>query len=230
MLNPTNYLKSGYTNSSDIISLGSQQLYSKMGSYYNGTKGCRPAEVASGASFNCTEADFTSTGLKNDTTRNAIEEVVWNLGGTGSYTSASTGLASHWYGYERGTTVYTGRPTTWTGKIGLMYPSDYGYATSGGTTKDRAACLAKELYNWASSDFSDCKGNDYLLYANNHQWTLVPSSASADDVFGVSTGGFVYGTYAGSTFAVRPALFLKSNIQVDKGTGAKSDPYTLKMQ
>ena len=230
MLNPTNYLKSGYTNSSDIISLGSQQLYSKMGSYYNGTKGCRPAEVASGASFNCTEADFTSTGLKNDTTRNAIEEVVWNLGGTGSYTSASTGLASHWYGYERGTTVYTGRPTTWTGKIGLMYPSDYGYATSGGTTKDRAACLAKELYNWASSDFSDCKGNDYLLYANNHQWTLVPSSASADDVFGVSTGGFVYGTYAGSTFAVRPALFLKSNIQVDKGTGAKSDPYQLKMQ
>ena len=33
MLNPTNYLKSGYTNSGDIISSGSQQLYSKMGSY-----------------------------------------------------------------------------------------------------------------------------------------------------------------------------------------------------
>ena len=30
-------------------------------------------------------------------------------------------------------------------KVGLMYSSDYGYATSGGTTKDRAACLAKEL-------------------------------------------------------------------------------------
>ena len=52
-----------------------------MGSYYNGAKGCRPAEIASGASFNCTEVDFTSTGLKNDTTRNAIEEVVGNLGG-----------------------------------------------------------------------------------------------------------------------------------------------------
>ena len=26
-----------------------------------------------------------------------------------------------------------------------MYPSDYGYATSGGTTKDRAACLAKKF-------------------------------------------------------------------------------------
>ena len=230
MLNPTSYLKSGYTNSSDIISSGSQQLYSKMGSYYNGTKGCKPTAVASGASFSCTEVDFTSTGLKNDTTRNAIEEVVWNLGGTGDYTSASNGLASHFYGNERGTTVYTGRPTTWTGKIGLMYPSDYGYATSGGTTKDRSACLAKELYNWDSSDFSDCKGNDYLLDANNYQWTLAPSSADASNVFFVRRDGRVSIYNAYNTIAVRPALFLKSNIQVDKGTGEKSNPYTLKMQ
>ena len=229
MLNPTSYLKSGYTNSSDIISSGSQQLYSKMGSYYNGTKGCTPAMINSGASFRCTEVDFTSTGLKNDTTRNAIEEVVWNLGGTSSYSSASNGLASHWYGYERGTTVYTGRPTTWTGKIGLMYPSDYGYATSGGTTKDRAACLAKELFHWDSSDFSDCKENDYL-YNSSHQWTLAPYSSVAYDVFRVYTDGFVGNSYANYTSAVRPALFLKSNIQVDKGTGAKSNPYTLKMQ
>ena len=136
MLNPTSYLKSGYTNSSDIISSGSQQLYSKMGSYYNGTKGCKPTAVASGSSFSCTEVDFTSTGLKNDTTRNAIEEVVWNLGGTDA---DDTSTASMFYTAERGTTVYTGRPTTWTGKIGLMYPSDYGYATSGGTSMNRAS-------------------------------------------------------------------------------------------
>ena len=230
MLNPTNYLKSGYTNSSDIISSGNQQLYSKMGSYYNGTKGCKPAAVASGASFSCTEVDFTSTGLKNDTTRNAIEEVVWNLGGTSSFTSSSNGLASHWYGYEKGTTVYTGRPTTWTGKVGLMYPSDYGYATSGGTTKDRAACLAKELYNWNSSDFSDCKGNEYLLDANSVQWTLAPYSAFADSVFLVVEDGHVSSSGASTPLAVRPALFLKSSILLDKGTGESSNPYTLKMQ
>ena len=230
MLNPTSYLKSGYTNSSDIISSGSQQLYSKMGSYYNGTKGCEPASVASGASFSCTEVDFTSTGLKNDTTRNAIEEVVWNLGGTISYTSASNGLASHWYGYERGTTVYTGRPTTWTGKIGLMYPSDYGYATSGGTTKDRAACLAKELYNWDSSDFSDCKGNDYLYNSSLYQWTLVPYLFDADLVFFVDFNGRVQYHFTYITYAVRPALFLKSSILLDKGTGESSNPYTLKIQ
>ncbi len=229
MLNPTSYLKSGYTNSSDIISSGSQQLYSKMGSYYNGTKGCKPTAIASGASFSCTEVDFTSTGLKNDTTRNAIEEVVWNLGGTSSYTSASNGLASHWYGYERGTTVYTGRPTTWTGKIGLMYQSDYGYATSGGTTKDRAACLAKELYHWDSSDFSDCKGNDYLYNSSLYQWILAPYSTDAYLVFFVDFNGRVQYHFTYITYAVRPALFLKSSILVDKGTGTSTDPYQLKI-
>ena len=228
MLNPTSYLKSGYTNSSDIVSSGSQQLYSKMGSYYNGTKGCKPAEIASGATFSCTEVDFTSTGLRNDTTRNAIEEVVWNLGGTSDFTSASNGLASHFYSNERGTTVYTGHAATWTGKIGLMYPSDYGYATSGGTTKDRAACLAKELSMWDT--ISDCKGNDYLYNSSLYQWTLAPYSALANYVFGVGGDGDVRRSTARYTGAVRPVLFLKSNIQVDKGTGAKSDPYRLKIQ
>ena len=173
---------------------------------------------------NLNSRTYYTTTLKNDTTRNVIEEVVWNLGGTGDFTSARNGLASNFYDNERGTIVYTG----WTGKIGLMYPSDYGYATSGGTTKDRAACLAKELYNWDSSDFSDCKGNDYLLDdTNNAQWTLAPGSALAGAVFYVSRSGFVSNTNASDTKAVRPALFLKSNIQVDKGTGAKSDPYCL---
>ena len=230
MLNPTSYLKSGYTNSSDIIFSGSQQLYSKMGSYYNGTKGCSPAEIASGASFSCAEVDFTSTGLKNDNTRSAIEEVVWNLGGTSRYTLASNGLASHFYGYERGTNVYTGRPTTWTGKIGLMYPSDYGYATSWGTTKNRAACLAKALYGWDVSDFSDCNGNDYLFDANKVQWALSPRSASDCIVFGVSMDGHVDNRGSINTYAVRPVLFLKSSINIKSGMGEKNNPYTLSVQ
>ena len=176
---------------------------------------------------NLNSGTYYTTTLKNDTTRNAIEEVVWNLGGSSTNNDVTPSM---FYERERGTTVYSGIPTTWTGKIGLMYPSDYGYATSGGTTKDRATCLAKELYNWDSSDFSDCKGNDYLFDANNFQWTLAPDSANALRVFYVYDGGYVDYYNAVGTGAVRPALFLKSNIQVDKGTGAKSDPYQLKMQ
>ena len=230
MLNPTDYLKYGYTIDNNIVkdSKG-QAIYQNMGSYYNGTSGCKPAAIASGADFTCTSIDFTSTGLKNDSTRNAIESVVWNLGGTGNYYSASNGLASHWYGYERGTTVYSGHATTWTGKVGLMYPSDYGYATSGGSTTDRATCLAKELYNWDGSDVSDCKNNDYLLKSYG-QWTLTPHSSISYNVFVVIADGFAYNNYAGNTSGIVPAAFLKSNILISAvGNGSSESPFQLKV-
>ena len=231
MLNPIDYLKSGYTIDNNVVkdSKG-QAIYQNMGSYYNGTSGCQPAEVASGANFTCTSIDFKSTGIKNDLTRNAIESVVWNLGGTASYTSASDGLARHWYGYERGATVYSGRPTTWTGKVGLMYPSDYGYATAGGTTTNRAACLVKELYNW--DGISDCKNNDYLYKSSYIQWTLMPRSSNSSRVFYVYSTGFVDGdNFAYSPHGVRPTAFLKSNISItDVGNGTSSSPYQLSLK
>ena len=232
MLNPTDYLKSGYTIDNNIVKdSNGQAIYQNMGSYYNGTSGCKPAAVASGADFTCTSIDFTSTGLKNDLTRNAIESVVWNLGGTANYQSSSNGLASHFYGYERGTTVYSGHATNWTGKIGLMYPSDYGYATSGGSTTDRATCLAKEMYNWDGSDVSDCKTNDYLYKSSYYQWTLAPRSSLAYLVFSVYDTGFVDRDYANrDVYSVRPAVFLKSNISItDVGIGTAESPFQLKV-
>ena len=230
MLNPTDYLKSGYTIDNNIVkdSKG-QAIYQNMGSYYNGTSGCQPVAVASGADFRCASIDFTSTGLKNDSTRNAIESVVWNLGGTAGYTSASNGLASHFYGYERGTTVYSGHATNWTGKIGLMYPSDYGYATSGGSTTDRATCLAKEMYHWDGSGVSDCMNNDYLLLGY-WQWTLAPFSSAPHVAFSVGARGLVTTNAAKNRFVVRPVAYLKSNISItDVGTGTAESPFQLKV-
>ncbi len=229
MLNPTDYLKSGYTIDNNIVkdSKG-QAIYQNMGSYYNGTSGCKPAEIASGADFTCTSIDFTSTGLKNDLTRNAIESVVWNLGGTAIATSSSNGLASHWYGYERGTTVYSGHATTWTGKVGLMYPSDYGYATSGGSTTNRATCMATSLYDWDDSGVSDCENNDYL-YNYYSQWTLAPNSSTAYSSGYVDGNGDVSSALANIGLAVRPVVFLKSNISITLGDGSTSSPYQLNL-
>ena len=226
MLNPVDYLKSGYTNSNDIISYNGQQIYSKMGSYYNGTKGCRPTVIDEGEIFNCEEIDFTTTGLKNDSTRNAIANVVWNLGGSPTSDDVT---ANMFYERERGTTVYSGRPTTWTGKIGLMYPSDYGYATSGGQTSDRATCLANALYNWNDPSISDCKKNDYLLKSYD-QWTLASESASSNDIFLFCPSGYVYDLNTDYSLGVRPTLFLKSNISISGGTGLSSDPYQLSIK
>ena len=221
MLNPTDYLKSGYTIDNNIVKdSNGQAIYQNMGSYYNGTSGCKPAEIASGAEFTCTSIDFTSTGLKNDLTRNAIESVVWSLGGSSTNEDVT---ASMFYERERGTTAI------WTGKIGLMYPSDYGYATSGGSTTDRATCLAKELYNWNGSGVSDCKNNDYLFKSAYTQWTLAPSSSYSNYAFRVGSTGFVDSARSVSdTRAVRPVAFMKSNISITNvGTGTSESPFQL---
>ena len=172
---------------------------------------------------------YASTGIKSDTARNMIETVTWKLGGTANYTSSSNGLASHFYGYERGTTVYSGRPTTWSGKVALMYPSDYGYATSGGSTTNRDACLAKELYNWDSSSFSDCKNNDWLYDSSTTQWTLPPYSSSSGFVFRVGSTGYVSYNDANDSYEVRPSVYLTSNVKILGGDGTSNSPYTLEV-
>ena len=106
LLNPSDY----YTVDSNDNNLG-QSLY------YNSTSG----KCYSGQNNATKDCDFTSTGIK-DTTRNMIAETTYYLGGWNNVSVYPNQI----YEYERGTTVYTGRPTTpWTGKIALAYPSDY---------------------------------------------------------------------------------------------------------
>ena len=156
-----------------------------------------------------------------------VGDTYWNLGGTASFTSASNGLASRWYGYERGTTVYSGRSTYWIGKIGLMYPSDYGYATSGGTTTNRSSCLAKQLYSWNSSSYSDCKNNDYLYNSSLSQWTMTPYSSSSSNVFSVDYSARLNADLAKLGYAVRSTVYLKSSVLITSGDGSQDNPYVL---
>ena len=188
------------------------------GAYYNRTSGTCPSGQNE-ATKNC---DFSNIGLTEEA-KSMIETVTWKLGGAASYTSASNGLASHWYGYERGTTVYSGHATEWVGEVGLMYPSDYGYATSGGSVTDRAACLAKELYAWVS----DCRNNDWLFNGSD-QWTLTPSSSYSDLVFNVDYSGNLTYYSAISGYGARPSIYLKSNIAISGGDGSENNPYLLK--
>ena len=193
------------------------------GAYWNRTSGTCPYGQ-NGATTSC---DFSSTGLTVEA-KALIGDSVWNLGGTTSYTSASNGLPSHFYGYERGTTVYSGRPTYWVGKIGLMYPSDYGYATSGGDTTNRSSCLAKEMFNWSDSSYSDCKNNDYLYNSSVNHWTITPLSSNSNDVFYVYSSGYVHNNRAYySHRSASPVLYLNSTVQITGGEGTSENPYTL---
>ena len=186
--------------------------------------------------------DFTDTGIK-DKLKTLISDAVWNTGsqGTNDYTSASGGLTKHFYAYERsdntGKICTSGsacndtveRTTTWKGKVGLMYPSDYGYATSGGSTTDRATCLNKELYNWDDGSVSDCQDNDWLFNSSSSQWTILPGAYSLC-AFGagiVSNSGRGYSDNASSSNGVHPVVYLKSSVKIASGTGSQDDPFIL---
>lgn len=152
----------------------------------------------------------------NETSRNMIQNVVWNLGGTDLASTAAT-----MYGKERGTTVYRGRPTTWIGNVGLMYASDYGYAV------DSISCpRTTKLNNYSS--ISSCKTNNWL-FNSSAQWTLTPDSSDSYQAFMVEGNGdmYYYGVYFG--YGVRPSIYLKSNVKiVNNGKdGSQSNPYDL---
>ena len=177
-----------------------------------------------------TSCNFTSTGIKNDTTRNMIAETTWNLGGWNSTKIYSNVM----YEKERGTTTVSNpsdgitRATTWTGKIALPYPSDYGYAT------DLSKC-SQTLYNYNSStDSSACHTNDwmYSIITNsgrNNGWLLTPLSGRASIAFNVYSTGFVNDYYYVSyVYVVVPVLYLGSDQDIVSGDGSQSNPYQLK--
>ena len=186
-----------------------------------------------------TSCNFTSTGIK-DKLKNMLGNAVWNIGSNGSSYGYYDIDTAEFYELERsentGKICTSGdycndtveRTTTWTGKVGLMYPSDYGYATSGGSTTDRATCLNTLLYDWDT--VSDCKNNDWL-FNSSYQWTLSPLVDDSDDVafpaFEVDSSGYVGNDYACGGNGVRPVGYLLSNVKISSGTGSESDPFEL---
>ena len=159
--------------------------------------------------------DYTETGI-NDTYRPMIENVTWYLGG---YSSTSA-TAEAFYGYERGTTVYSGRPTSTTGYIGLMYPSDYGYSVLS------SSCA--RTTNLGSYNNATCAGQSWL-YGQGYETTITPYSSHSSLVFGVTGNGVMTTGVANYGDVARPVLYLDSSVYVIDGTGTQSDPYIIGM-
>ena len=211
LLNP-GYEREDYQVGSNIMVVNNSLYWnSQSGNCFNGQNNAT------------TTCDFTSTGLKNDTTRNMISDSTYYLGGGSNsdiYSNASLTM-------ERGTTVINNpsdgitRTTSWTGKIGLMYPSDYGYAT------DFTKC-SQTLYNYDSStDSYACRTNDWL-YNGAGQWLLTPNSLYAYHAWIVgSPGSVVYGNAVYVENGVRPVLNLDSVLGIESGSGTESNPYRI---
>ena len=143
-----------------------------------------------------------------------IASVRWNLGGITFGTSANT------YIQERGTNHISNpadgitRKNFWDGKIGLLYPSDYSYASTDQNCRN---------------ELSNCGGYSTWLYSSNYQWTITSYTYTAFNVSTItpsSNGTFTMNTSADYNL-VRPALYLKSDVLITGGEGYPISPYTI---
>ena len=189
-----------------------------------------------------------ATSGVNSKLNDAIVTSKWHLGGandtSGSNYKYDTITTENYYKAERspyatsGTlqNLYSGNPEYVFAKVGLMYPSDYGYASVGGTTTSKENCRAQALYNWDSSSYSDCKNNDWLYKSqsiswgsNKTEWLISPRASYSYSAFYLFSTGYVNSHNVGNVqVAVRPTFYLDSSIlKIVGGLGTKDNAYRI---
>ena len=194
--------------------------------YYGGkTITCHSDSAAPATNATITCPDINKI---NDTAKSMIQNTTWTLGGTTWKTSSApveTYSVNELYTSERGTQVYSKHATTSTDYIGLIYPSDYGYASTDASCRQNLRSGLTYTNN-AYGGTPTCKNNNWL-YNGVWYWTISPDSSNARHVFYVSSGGTLGIRNALYRVGVRPSLYLKSDIKIVSGSGTSSDPYIL---
>ena len=183
--------------------------------YYNRTSG----ECYTSALDTSQACDFSSIGL--------TEEAKSMIGNAKWYTAVpinSSRTTQESYIDERGTEVGTSdygieitKTTSWIGKVGLMYPSDYGYASSG--------CReGEQILN--DYDNETCTSTNWL-YKNINEWTLTPYVEFGNTVGYVFRDGNVNKITACSPHVIRPVTYLTSDVKIVDGDGTLENMYIL---
>ena len=182
------------------------------GAYYNAQDGTSLGYCYGYSTTVIGNCDYTKKGIQSGY-RGMIANVTWYLGG---YSSVDA-TAEAFYEYERGTTVYSGNPTSTTGYIGLMYPSDYGYSVLS------SSCA--RTTNLGGYYSATCVGQSWL-FGKGDEWTLTPYSSFSDTVFYLKNGYLNYSNaYFGHGF--RPVLYLNASVYKIDGDGSLENPYII---
>ena len=209
--------------------------------YWNREKG----NCYNGQSEKNKTCDFTSNGLSEEA-KKKIAKIRWNTGTNKEpYDNDNSKLTTN-YMYESERSNHNGkeicestkgtycnddveRTTTWDGYIGLMYPSDYGYAVGGSA---RNTCLGKSM---ASYNSDSCIINDWLKSTSGYLWTITPVlySGNSNHPFRVDQVGSLGVNGCFFSFGVMPVAYLKSSIRILPSSkseleyGSKENPFKI---
>ena len=171
-------------------------------------------QVASTSTYNnwtgATLMKYLNATYYNSLTNNGaidmVDDAKYYLGG---YTNTNM-TKDVMYQYERkisgsGTYYYSSNPNSWTGKIGLMYASDYGYAASDECTQ-----------NLSSYNNTTCTSNNWLYNIKVGEWILPQVGGNNGNVFYVHSYSNVSNcTVNNNSLASRPVLYLKPEVMIE---------------
>lgn len=157
---------------------------------------------------------FTNIGIKNDVTRNIISSNNYYLGGIQYEVNYNVNKI---YQEERSTEVYDGNATTWTGKLAIPYPSDYGYAV------DLNKCSKSlNLYNDAV-----CISNNWMSSISTSEiWLLNPRTDTSNQSSSIVSNKISFSPVDDKK-AIFSTLYLDSKLTIKSGSGTSSSPYQL---
>ncbi len=150
------------------------------------------------------------------------EDIIWTLGEAFD-TNITTPNA---YQKER---IVSGEDNKWPNEtskstyhsIGLMYPSDYGYAYG------NQSCIENTTLGTANN--SQCyETNWFYVGAFSHAWLLTSSNKSESVVHFLNASSYLSDmSDAYGSNGVYPVLYLKPNVKIISGDGSSSNPYQL---
>lgn len=191
-----NYLDAQY-NVDDYR--GSQNLVN-VGSYYYNDSGIN---TWSDSSLNTVNFNINFLSSLDSSWQDMIAVNTWYIDG---YTTSSA-TTKTWYTHESsGSTIHS--------KIGLMYVSDYGYAST------------PEFWLTEVNSYSSASNNNWL-YLGLYEWTISHAPNSTSSAFRISSLGNVAGNDINIALAVRPCFYLNQDVEYVSGDGTKDNPYQI---
>ena len=226
-------LNPGYENNKVMHDSGSE-IVTNNSLYWNKTSG----SCLSSGGLSTSSCDFTSMGL-SDSSKLMIDSVLWN---TGAITNDTQNITpNQMYTYERGdkngktnfdasnypTVDSVDRTTTWFGKVGLPYPSDYIMASGDGSGNDRSKCMSSN-----PNVYGDCSSNNNWMGVNlsSPLMTMSPVYGAAFPSFTTSMITSLYTMPAvNNNYVLKPAVYLNPKVKITSGSGTQSDPFNIEL-
>ena len=160
--------------------------------------------------------DYYLNTYLSSTWKNKLVESTYYLGCIGKDAFTTYNPKKSYIAERDATAVYdtSTYPASINNYVGLMYGSDYEYAS-----------LAN---HWKNSNivYSRASGIDWL-YNGINEWTISPSPTSSNAARFVDNNGNFASSMASYGYGVRPVFYLDSSVEVVSGNGTKTNPYRI---